>query len=169
MDHILFWNPRGAGGKDFQSAITDIVKMNNVDCLIICEPKVQFASAEKHLLQLGFTDYAVAEATGFSGGIWMLWKNGNFQVELIDSNFQSITVQVSWNGIQSWLLTGIYASPCKSSRRALWNYLAHLHAAVQLPWILIGDLMRLSLLLIKMEALMLGSLEDCKIGFKEMG
>ena len=97
MDHILFWNARGAGSDKFRSAVHDLVKMNSVDILIICEPKVQFKSAKNCLLSLGFTDYEVREAAGFSGGIWLLWNKNRVTVDFVDANFQSISVKVSWN------------------------------------------------------------------------
>ncbi|XP_061998915.1 uncharacterized protein LOC133716212 [Rosa rugosa] len=139
MDNLLFWNARGAGGDDFRSAISDLVKMNNVDFLIICEPRVQFIKAKKHLLGLGFNEFEIKEANGFSGGIWMVWNNSKFKVEVIDSNSQSITVKISWCGLRSWMLTGIYASPCITTRQGLWHYLTHIHTAYQLPWVVVGD------------------------------
>lgn len=101
MDNILFWNARGAGGDDFRSAISDLVRMNNIDFLIICEPRVQFSKAKRHLLQQGFNDFEVVEAAGFSGGIWMVWKNTSFKVDVVDSVPQAITVKISINiGVQ---------------------------------------------------------------------
>ncbi|XP_024190144.1 uncharacterized protein LOC112194121 [Rosa chinensis] len=99
MDKILFWNTRGAGGDDFSSVIVDLVKMHDVDLLIICEPRIQFSKAKRHLLSIGFTDFVVEEATGFSGAIWILWNKNKVQLQKIDSNSQSITVKVSGNGI----------------------------------------------------------------------
>ncbi|MDD0193458.1 hypothetical protein PSY30_23415, partial [Shigella flexneri] len=37
------------------------------------------------------------------------------------------------------MLTGIYASPCITTRQGLWHYLAHIHTAYQLPWVVVGD------------------------------
>ncbi|XP_024178585.1 uncharacterized protein LOC112184553 [Rosa chinensis] len=139
MDKILFWNTRGVGGGDFRSVIVDLVKMHDVDLLIICEPRIQFSKAKRHLLSIGFTDFVVEESTGFSGGIWILWNKNKVQLQKIDSNSQSITVKVSGNGIGDWLLTGLYASPCPSTRQRLWNYLTAMSNSTQLPWMIVGD------------------------------
>lgn len=139
MDNILFWNARGAGGDDFKSAIKDYVKMNSVDFLIICEPKVQFSKAKDHLLKIRFTDFEIVEAMGFFGGLWLLWNKLKYQIEVMDSNSQSITVKISWKGVQPWLLTGLYARPCARVRQELWNYLASIPANLQLPWVVLGD------------------------------
>lgn len=40
MIKVLFWNARGAGSNDFLSAVANIVRINFVDILAICEPRV---------------------------------------------------------------------------------------------------------------------------------
>ncbi|XP_062007342.1 uncharacterized protein LOC133724594 [Rosa rugosa] len=81
----------------------------------------------------------IEEASGFSGGVWVLWKKTKFQVDVWDSNSQSITVKISGGGLQDWLLTGLYASPCYSTRQGLWRYLTAVSATTQLPWVVLGD------------------------------
>ncbi|XP_050379671.1 uncharacterized protein LOC126797023 [Argentina anserina] len=139
MDHIFFWNAQGAGGEKFRSSIQDLVKMNKVDLLIVCEPRIQFSSAKKCLLSLGFTDFEAMEANGSSGGIWFLWNRNKITINIFDPNFQSISVKISWNGSHTWLLMGIYASPYNTSRSGLWTSLDDLIKKHNLPWILVGD------------------------------
>ena len=112
MDNILFWNARGAAGENFRSSIYDLVKMHNVDMLIICEPKIQFTNAKKFLLDIGFTDFEISEAAGFAGGIWLLWNKNKVLVEHVDVNFQSVSVKVTASESSPYLLSAIYASPC---------------------------------------------------------
>ncbi|XP_062006018.1 uncharacterized protein LOC133723218 [Rosa rugosa] len=139
MDHILFWNSRGAGSEKFRSSIQDLVKMHKVDLLFVCEPRIQFEKAKKLLLSLGFPDFKVREANGFSGGLWFFWNRNKVTIDIIDTTFQSIYVKVSWSGTQTWMLTGIYASPCNTSRGALWSYLDNLYKHVNLPGMIVGD------------------------------
>lgn len=40
MDNILFWNGLGAGGRNFKYDISDLISMNKVSILIICELRV---------------------------------------------------------------------------------------------------------------------------------
>ena len=133
MDRILFWNSRSVGSDKFRSSIQDLVKMNNVDILFICEPRIQFEGAKKFLLSLGFTDFVVREANGFSGGIWLLWNKNKVDIDIVGSNFQSISVKVSWIGSSPWLLTGVYASPCNTSRSSLWSYFDSISQKFGLP------------------------------------
>ncbi|XP_062010302.1 uncharacterized protein LOC133726711 [Rosa rugosa] len=139
MFKVLFWNARGAGSENFRSAIADLVNLHSVDILAICEPRVQFIKARDTLKKLGFSDFRVVEAEGFSGGIWLLWNSLKVHVDFIDKNFQSVSVKVSLPGKPSWMLTVIYASPTNSVRADLWPYLDHLIADINLPCMFIGD------------------------------
>lgn len=81
----------------------------------------------------------IEEAAGHSGGLWALHRRGSvyrFQVE--DCVRQCISVKVS-RGNQSWLCSGIYASPTFSVRCQLWDYLRDLRRRVICPWVLMGD------------------------------
>lgn len=139
MLKILFWNPRGAGSDDFRSAVYDLVKINHVDVLAICEPRVQFSQAKKSLLDLGFTDFKIIEARGFSGGLWLLWDKNKVGLDYMDSSSQSISMKVQLSGKPSWLLTVLYASPTNSIRAELWPYLERISAEANLPSVFIGD------------------------------
>ncbi|KAK9938788.1 hypothetical protein M0R45_015509 [Rubus argutus] len=79
------------------------------------------------------------EATGFSGGIWLLWNENKVHVDFVDSNVQSITVKIALPGKPTWLFSAIYASPTPAVRSTLWNYLDNLILSHDLPWMLMGD------------------------------
>lgn len=81
MDNILFWNARGARSNEFKVAVLDLIKLNSVAFLFICEPHVQFSKVEDHFLKLGFNKSKVVEASGFYVGLWDIWNNSR------DSNF----------------------------------------------------------------------------------
>ncbi|XP_062013981.1 uncharacterized protein LOC133730398 [Rosa rugosa] len=139
MSKVLFSNSRGAGSEKFRSDITDLVKLHSIDILAVCEPRVQFSRAKDSLLSLGFSDYTIVEANGFSGGIWLFWNSNLCNIHFVDKNCQSITVKVTLPGGINWMLTVLYASPTNSIRSNLWNYFDHLVSTHQLPWIFIGD------------------------------
>lgn len=139
MDHILFWNAHGAGGKSFKSDISDIVSMNKISVLIICEPRVQSSSHIDDLLNLGFNEVEVVEASGFSGGIWILWNSNSITIEPILSTTQAITVKVLNVGGQPWLLSAIYASTYSHIRNSLWEHLDMISTNYDFPWFLTGD------------------------------
>ncbi|XP_061998932.1 uncharacterized protein LOC133716229 [Rosa rugosa] len=139
MHKILFWNSRGAGSEKFRSDIIDLVKLHSIDILALCEPRVQFSKAKDTLLSLGFTDYKIVEANGFSGGIWLFWSSNQVKLDIIDMNCQSITAKISQPNGTAWMLTALYASPTNSVRSNLWKYLERLAFTHHLPWIFMGD------------------------------
>ncbi|XP_050378413.1 uncharacterized protein LOC126795661 [Argentina anserina] len=139
MFKTLFWNAKGAGSDDIKSAITDTVRINSIDMLAISEPRVQFYKTKDALLNLGFSNFKIVEANGFSGGLWLLWKKNQVKLEVVDHNFQSISAKVFVSGSPTWLLSVLYASPNHSSRAALWDYLDSLLATHNLPSLFIGD------------------------------
>ncbi|XP_024163831.1 uncharacterized protein LOC112170758 [Rosa chinensis] len=79
------------------------------------------------------------EATGFSGGIWLLWDKSKLSVDVIDAHSQAITAKINLPRASSWILSIIYASPTYSMRASLWGYLENVFAAAGLPYALIGD------------------------------
>lgn len=79
------------------------------------------------------------ESRGFSVGIWMLWNSSKVTINVIDTTIQAISVKVTWNGCQPWMLSGIYASPCNTVRGTVWSYLDNLSRMVNLPWLLVRD------------------------------
>ncbi|XP_024190262.1 uncharacterized protein LOC112194247 [Rosa chinensis] len=139
MSKAIFWNARGAGSDKFRSDVSDLIQIHKVDIIAICEPRVQFSKAEKCFEKLGFSDHKIMEATGFSGGIWLLWDKSKLSVDVIDVHFQAITAKINLPGASTWILSIIYASPTYSMRASLWGYLENLFAATGLPYALIGD------------------------------
>ncbi|KAK9922738.1 hypothetical protein M0R45_031185 [Rubus argutus] len=111
--------------------------------LLICWLSV---SLKSNLPRLRILSYLLVSPTTkllklavFSGGIWLYWNSNNFSVQPIDKNCQSITIKVTLPSGPIWMLTVLYASPTNYVRSNLWNYLEHLVAVHQLPWIFIGD------------------------------
>ncbi|KAL6204037.1 hypothetical protein ACLB2K_021307 [Fragaria x ananassa] len=138
MFKLLCWNVRGAGGKSFRSSISDLINLHKMDILVICEPRVPFAKAKRFLKKHGFPDAEIEEARGFSRAIWVLFYKNKIIVSFVDSNPQSVTVNVKVNN-HAWLLTALYASPTHSVRSLIWNYLSEFASSVHLPWLIIGD------------------------------
>lgn len=132
MDNILFWNARGAGSNEFKAAVVDLIKLNSVDFLFICEPRVQFSKVDDHFSKLGFNMSEIVEASRFSGGLWAMWNNTRTQIDVYDATTRSISLKISSNH-RDWILTCLYASPCKPSRQELWDYLATIHSTHQFP------------------------------------
>lgn len=138
MDNILFWNATGAGSNGFKAVVLDLIKLNSVDFLFICESRVQFSKVEDHFQKIGFNTIEVVEANGFSGGLWTMWNSNKIKISVYHSIARSISLKFYGTG-NDWILTCIYASPCKTLRQELWNYLSVIHSTHQLPQLALGD------------------------------
>jgi exonuclease III len=66
---VLTWNCRGAQGKNFRRALKKIYRKNKVDLVALQEPRCSGMIARRTIKSLGFKNYLLSEARGFSGGI----------------------------------------------------------------------------------------------------
>lgn len=69
----------------------------------------------------------------------MCWNN-DIQVTLVESNDNLIIVRI--NGLhidKTWLLFGVYGSPRKHKKHALWDYIRRYYDNINVPQATIGD------------------------------
>ncbi|KAJ4840913.1 hypothetical protein Tsubulata_001108 [Turnera subulata] len=105
---------------------------------IVVEPRISGRKANRVIARLGFNRTHRVEARGYSGGIWVLWKEEVVLIMVITSHDQFIHLRVWIDGNPFWL-TAIYGSPNDTLRRALQLNLEVLASLIQGPWILTGD------------------------------
>ncbi|KAL3533572.1 hypothetical protein ACH5RR_007093 [Cinchona calisaya] len=134
----VIWNGRGVNKPRFKKTINDICELHNPHILVLIETKTKGYMAKKLSDTLGFSHVHIIDTIGFAGGIWMFWKT-DVQVEVIDSNFQSITSIVKSPSGISWLFTTLYVSPIFAAREQLWNYLKKVKDIANVPWLIYGD------------------------------
>ncbi|XP_020410870.1 uncharacterized protein LOC109946693 [Prunus persica] len=135
---IVAWNVRGAGKNSCASTIKDLKKAFNIDILAVLEPRISGPRALTVAQNLGFSHYHIVDATGFFGGVWLLWNGNSVSLHVVAHSSQSITALVTL-GNQWWLLTVVYANPCSRIRESLWKYFDGLACASHLPWLVLGD------------------------------
>lgn len=82
LERIVSWNCRGAASREFLVEVKEILRQYRPQMLIILEPQVSGAVADKVCKSLGRSKWIRAKALGFSRGIWILWEEGHFEVEL---------------------------------------------------------------------------------------
>ncbi|XP_038688766.1 uncharacterized protein LOC119987931 [Tripterygium wilfordii] len=137
MDCII-WNCQGAASKEFNRTLKDMLKFYKPGILGLLEPKVSGAQADSLCNQWGFENWVRVEAFGFSGGIWVFWKE-TLQISVIKTHPQFIHLRVQSNGINSWLLTVVYGSPNFNLRKLLWMDLNSEIKDNLDPWMVVGD------------------------------
>ncbi|XP_052289997.1 uncharacterized protein LOC127899892 [Citrus sinensis] len=135
---ILFWNVQGAASKKFYRAFATILNNYKPSIVVILEPRISGCKADDFIMNSGFSRSHRIEATGFSGGIWILWHEA-FVIKVVLNHKQFVHMQiVENNNFFSWA-TAVYASPNPVLRRHLWVHLNHIAKSVQGPWIVGGD------------------------------
>lgn len=85
----LFWNIRGARRTSFSSSTRTLVKLNNIDICVFLNLE-QVDKAISIAKKLGFSNYHLEEAKGFSGGIWFCWNKNVTNLEIIFSTPQAV-------------------------------------------------------------------------------
>ena len=78
------------------------------------------------------------EASGFFGGIWLLWNDIRVNLKVVASSRYSITIVIA-EGSQFWVLTVVYASPNPAVRNSMWGYLNTTRRCFKGPWVVMGD------------------------------
>ena len=136
---ILFWNVRGAVSSDCKRNIKELVRSHKIEILIIAEPRISDRKADRVIRSLRFDGHAKVDAVGFSGGIWVLWKNSIGTVQVFEMGGQFLTIIITSPDKIKWGLMAVYASPAEVTRKFLWNYLQEFSDFDGLPWIIIGD------------------------------
>ncbi|RYR43670.1 hypothetical protein Ahy_A08g040067 [Arachis hypogaea] len=117
------WNCRGAGSKAFPSIIRDLRQEYEANFIFLLETHVSGSRGKQIREKMGFDKSFVVDATGHSGGIWCLWDSSVWNVDVMEHDKQYIHLKVSGKNLSPWLLTAIYGSPQRVTRRTLWNAL----------------------------------------------
>ncbi|XP_061336881.1 uncharacterized protein LOC133283962 [Gastrolobium bilobum] len=137
--NILTWNCRGAAKKKFKGTFTRFRKKHRVGVAAILEPRVSGKKAISIIRSLGYTNYIVADAKGFTGGIWIVWNSIDVQISLQILHDQFIHCWVEFPDTKGFFWTAVYANPKEKNRRVLWEELKQIGRTMNDPWLLTGD------------------------------
>ncbi|XP_031095076.1 uncharacterized protein LOC115999360 [Ipomoea triloba] len=114
------------------------VRLHNPAIVCLLEPKVSGDQANSICSSFGFEEWIRVEAVGFSGGIWIMWKN-TIIIEEVETHPQFITIQVANDTEGPWVLSVVYGSPNQGLRRRLFAELSQHNTRGQDPWLVAGD------------------------------
>lgn len=112
---ILTWNCKWAASSKFYSACRNLLAIYKPLILVLIEPRIFGASANKVIKQLGFNFSIREDDVGFLGGIWVLWKDPNLTINIIFQHRQIIHTKITFNNISLFYLV-VYGSPNSSWR-----------------------------------------------------
>lgn len=95
--------------------------------------------ADRIIRRLGFTNWIRVEATGYAGGIWMLWNESCVDVMYSFSTTQLLHCKVNYkDSPTAFWITAVYAEPNFCNRKVLWGDLENLAMHMNEPWVVLG-------------------------------
>ncbi|KAL1363178.1 hypothetical protein AAHE18_03G131700 [Arachis hypogaea] len=136
---VFSWNCRGAVSQAFTRSLKEFCRVYKPDFVILQETRCSGDQALNAIRRLGFEFFHIKNAVGFSGGIWILWKDPNLTVRIILSKTQFVHLEVWCNNQFNWLLTAVYASPQERLRRSSREEMIEVAAIVNKEWLVVGD------------------------------
>ncbi|XP_019180199.1 PREDICTED: uncharacterized protein LOC109175391 [Ipomoea nil] len=136
--NVLVWNCQGAASRTFRRTLKFFLHEYKPSILCLLEPKVSGDQANDICFDLGFDQWLRVEALGFSGGIWVLWKDV-LQVATHRTNPQFILLSIKEENSQPWNLSFVYGSPDHALRQYLFEELSQVGLNLQGPWLSVGD------------------------------
>ncbi|KAK8625827.1 hypothetical protein V6N13_056984 [Hibiscus sabdariffa] len=117
------FNDGGCAHPKFFSTARQYLLDVKLDLVIFVEPRVIGRKADVIIASLGFSYSHRVEATGFSGGIWILWFN-SVKVDVELNHFQFFHCRITTvHDNSSALATIIYGSPNATKCKDLWSNL----------------------------------------------
>ncbi|KAL4348355.1 hypothetical protein GQ457_17G006980 [Hibiscus cannabinus] len=117
-----------------------LIKKQRPDIVAIMEPRISGRATDNFIKRSSFEFSYRVEAHGFSGGIWVLWRNTvKIEVVAVSNQFVHALCSLHNDGIQ-FFVSFVYASPNSVERRGLWNQLLAIDPGSSKSWLVGGDL-----------------------------
>lgn len=118
---VLSWNCRGASNPTFMRNLRDLIAIHKPTILALLETRVSGPVADRVCQQIGWGSWYRVEAAGFSGGIWIFWKEEVVDVKVIHGQSQFVHLSIRTKDGDTWFLSVVYANPKPVERRLLWD------------------------------------------------
>lgn len=88
---ILVWNCQGAKSALFINALKTLIRIHGLHIIALLEPRISGERADRTIKRIGFQNSYRVEATGFSGGIWIMWDDF-WHVQILGRLLNAFTV-----------------------------------------------------------------------------
>jgi exonuclease III len=72
---ILGWNCQGMCNVSTARTFRAIIRVQNPDCIFLCETKASEDCLKKLACSIGFSEHLIVGAKGKAGGIGLFWSN----------------------------------------------------------------------------------------------
>ncbi|KAL4362736.1 hypothetical protein GQ457_04G010410 [Hibiscus cannabinus] len=129
----------GALHPTFNRFLRMFVHQHDPDIVSLFEPRISGRKADQIIRRHGFLNSFRVEASRFSGGIWLQWKDFiSIDIMAISNQF----IHTAYSDARSdfkCIITFVYASPNVRRCHVLWDQLEALNPGSDIPWVLGGD------------------------------
>lgn len=116
---VFSWNCQGCASNKFLKAFREHNLDYKPDIACFLEPRVSGKNTNSVICNLNFQHSHRIEATRFSGGIWVCWKE-NINISIIFNHPQFMLIRVSDNGISNSIyISFVFCSPNKGKHKVL--------------------------------------------------
>ena len=106
----------------------------------LLETMVNESNIRRILLQLGLEHFDFVLPVNHSGGITVLWNNGNIHASTLLKETRAIHMLIHDPvNAQNYIISGIYAVAQTRDKSVFWNHLVEPNNVIDLPWCLMGD------------------------------
>lgn len=120
MISILTWNCRGIGNRFFLRAIKRLCQVHNPDILCLLETRSSSTESAKLPDKLGFANNFRVPSEGFSGGLWLFWKNSGFSLSILSADYQCIHTGIMLYN-DAFIISFAYVKPYSADKDIFWN------------------------------------------------
>ena len=145
---IGFWNIRGANRKNALAECKDFCKSSKIKILMLCEVKVQAPPSLAIARKCGFEYFNFVPPIGFSGGLWVFWRDCNvnpFNLAVVYKDSRFLVCSINFGKINvPFLIVFIYAPTQQNQKAQFWEDLISYLNLQTLPFVVLGDFNELS-------------------------
>ncbi|XP_074299689.1 uncharacterized protein LOC141630838 [Silene latifolia] len=141
MDNIGCWNVRGINSLNKQADVKWFLHQNKLGLYGLFETKVKSINFISVLNNIGQRWSGINNNVHHPGGrVWIIWLPQIFNVYLVHSSNQKITVDVTdrQSGDHFWF-TVVYGSNSDTERLHIWHELQDLKDQCNVAWCVVGD------------------------------
>lgn len=138
IPNIFVWNCKGAGSRCFARHFAHYVRKFSPSIVILFETRVPSTFINHILSATYLSSFTVSEATGYAGGIWIMWDPTVVQIDIVSVDDQIVNMVVKSNHNPWWFLLTIYVSLKLNFKSELWKYFIRIGTGLLLPWLITG-------------------------------
>ncbi|KAA3479952.1 reverse transcriptase [Gossypium australe] len=132
-------NGKGCVSRNFLRAFREYNAIHRPHIVCLVEPRVSGNKANIIIENLGLNFSHRVEAVGYSGGIWVGWKD-SIQITIVRNHPQFIFLRVdNYIPNKSFFISFVYGSPDRSKQKLLWEGLHAVAPNISSPWLIMGD------------------------------